>query len=408
MNAHLEPRTSLALATLLLFVLACTFNSAGAQPARQIITEGDNVYAAGGDARINSATAGDIVVAGGRVTVEQAVGGDAWLAGGAVDVRAPIKGDLRAVGGSVNIDGNVSGEVMVGGGQVSVGKNTIITGQSRLAGSSVTISGNLARGAQVYAQTVTIDGKLEGDVAITAERINLQPNSQITGNLTYSSANELSRAPDSVIRGDITRTEWQPNHPNQRSRTWDRPGHWWSMLVYIPLFILAALWVAGALLVLVFPNVARGVVDTLNAEPLKSFGLGALLSFALPPLTVFLFLTMIGIPLGFIAIATLATLALVGYLVCALWVAERLTRRAPQETHEATTHESTMRRLLVLTLGLVVLVVVAIVPIIGWVINMLAALAGMGAWGIWLYRRYRGGTPTALPGPSHIGRPSLA
>lgn len=334
-----------------------------------------NAYMAGADVRIDTPVAGDLFAAAGRVSVERAVSGDAVLAAGSIELKSRIGDDLRAAGGIVTLTGRVGGEALIAGGKIAFGPDVEILGHARLAGGDIAVAGQLANGLQAYGKNILLLGEINGPVRLTGERIEILSSARINGDVTYSSTHEIAVDPRAQVRGTITRASNTFEFPRPRL---DIPG----LPALRPLFFLGLL-AAGALLLALFPRFTVGSLQTVDAAPLKSFGLGTAIFFSVPPVILLLVITIIGIPLALALAAVYALALLLGYLVTAFYVGDRLARALRKEP--PVTFAWRVGSLLA---ALVLLWLARNIPYAGRFVLLLALIAGLGAMALQVFSDY--------------------
>ena len=352
--------------------LACAFLS----PSAMGFDERANVYVAGADVRIETPVNGDLYAAAGRVSVLEAVLGDAVVAGGSVDIAGAIRDDLRAAGGVVTLGGNIAGEALVAGGSIAFGRDAEVHGRAWLAGGDIAVAGKLFGGLKVYGKNIVLLGEIRGPVEIHAEQIEITASARIVGDVRYSSRHELRRDPKAQISGSVTRADAAFEFPRP---TLDIPG-----LPAIRPMLLLGLLAAGALLLALFPRFTAHALQTLGAAPLKSLGLGTAIFFSLPPVILLLTITIIGIPIALVLAALYAAALLVGYLIAAFYVGDRLLRALRRQSEEPPYGG----RVAALAVALVLLWLAYAVPYAGTLIILIALVAGLGAMVLQAFTNY--------------------
>lgn len=153
------------------------------------------------------------------------------------------------------------------------------------------------------------------------------------------------------------------------------------------LFLLA-LFVAGVVLLLLFPNVTRTAARTVGSHPWKSLGLGLALLVTTPIVALLLMMTVLGIPLGLTALAIYFVSMLVGFLIAVFFVGEvglRLVRRPADTTKRA--------RIVSLLGAFILLWILQLIPFLGGIILLLSLVFGLGGWSLSLHRAYSRALP---------------
>jgi cytoskeletal protein CcmA (bactofilin family) len=340
---------------------------------------GGDRFVAGDDVTLNEQVAGDAFVAGGRSRVDGRIAGDALVTGGTVEVRGEVDDDVYAAGGDVRIEASVLGNARAAGGAVAIEPGARVAGNATLAGGNVDVYGRVDGNLQAFGGRIRIDGVVGGDVEVASKDIRIGPEARIGGRLTYRSPHPPQVAEGAVVAGGI----------EKQQRVWRDLGPE-SGIGRVVTGVVRTLWFAGVLLVGVviialFPDFSREAAATVRSESLASIGLGLALLIAVPVVAVVLFVTIIGIPLGFAVLLGYGLILMLGYMTGALAFGDLLLARVrPAEAGAAGW------RMLFLLLALVVIALLRRVPWIGELAVFVLFLAGLGAFALRGVRRYRG------------------
>lgn len=364
-------RTHILRARRLAHRLACAALIATAAPAG---AAAENLYLAGPDVRLEQRAEADLVAAAGRLALEGAVAGDAVLAAGAIDVYGPVGDDLRAAGGIITLSGSVKGETLAAGATVHVARSAELAGRAWLAGNEVTIDGTVRGTLKAYGRLITIGGELQGPVELSGERIELLPTARISGDVTYSSTQNMIVGAGAVVGGKITREAGVFQMPRPKV---DIPG-----LAALRPLLLFGLLAAAVLLYAVFPRYTVNAARTLEQAPLKSLGLGAAMFFSAPPIILLLVITIIGIPLALLVAALYAVALLAGYLMAAFFVGERLLQLAGKTGAGKGWHVAA------LAVALALFWLLRQIPYAGGLVLLAALLFGLGALALQAFTQY--------------------
>lgn len=375
------------------FVLAALLLSLAAHlvPAQTAPPEGGshNLHLFGSSVRTDGDVAGDYMGFGGQVAVDHKVGADATLAGGTVAVNAAIGDDLRVAGGTVTVKAPVGGELYAAAGDLRIATEGSVAGDAAVAGGNVAIDGRIGGSLRVAARTVVINGEVAGDVRINAQQVALGPKAKIGGALSVRSKEPMSRAEGAVVAGAVTDSgadsrrarraerdgEDGHEHGGSSSRGW-MPMGIGSVFGYLALLALAALmlWLA--------PRFAARAAAAVTGSPWRSLGLGLLLVLVIPLVAVLLVLTLLGIPFALALLAFYPLLTMLGFVVAAVALGQRLARglrSAPVEPLPSVVTVPPKPTFGLAALGLLVLMLVGWLPFVGWLLLAVATLAGLGA-----------------------------
>jgi len=340
---------------------------------------GDDRYVAGDDVMLEEDVTGDALVVGGRSEVAGRVGGDALVTGGTVDVRGEIGEDVYAAGGDVRVEATVRGNLRAAGGSVSLEPGASVAGNATLAGGNVDVYGKVGGGLQAFGGRIRLNGEVAGDVEAASDNVRVGPDARIGGKLLYRGPGMPEVAEGAVIAGGVEkqRRAWKEIRPE-------------SGIGRAAAGVMRALWFAGVLLlgvlfVALFPAFSRQAAATVRSDALASVGLGLALLVAVPVVAVVLFVTIIGIPLGFAVLLGYALMLMLGYITGALALGDLLLAKAkPAESG------SPGWRILFLVLALLVVALVRRIPVVGELAVFALFLAGFGAFALRALRGYRG------------------
>jgi hypothetical protein len=329
---------------------------------------GSDHFAAGRAINLAAAVDGDAFAAGGRVTLDGPVAGDAFLAGAHVEVRGPIDKGLYAAGAFVIASGRVRHNARLVGGTVEVTPGAHVGGGVSMAGRTLSFAGATDGYLQMAGRDATVSGSVGGDVEVSAARIEIGPGARIAGKLRYRSDREPVIAAGAAIGGGLERLPGPA-----RAWTWREGAHRALHGVGRGIWFSGS-FVLGVLLLLLAPGYLADTSRVAAAEWPLCLGVGFGILVAVPVAAVLLVVTLIGIPLGLLAIALYAVVLLLGHVVAAVAVGDyALGRWAPARAAAA------RWRVLALLAALVALALVRQVPLLGGLAVLLVFLAGVGA-----------------------------
>jgi cytoskeletal protein CcmA (bactofilin family) len=331
-------------------------------------TVGSDRFAAGRAVSLGGTVAGDVFAAGGRVTVDGPVAGDAYLAGAHVEVRGPIEKGLYAAGASVVASGSVQHNARLVGGSVEVTPGAHFGGALSMAGQSLSFAGTADTYLQMAGRDATVSGTVGGDAEISAARIEIGPGAHIAGKLRYRSDREPVIAAGATIGGGLERLPG-PLH----AWTWREGAHHALHGVGRGIWFSGS-FVLGVLLLWLAPGFLAATSRQAASEWPLCLGVGLGILIAVPVTAALLLITLIGIPLGLLAIALYAVVLLLGHIVAAVAVGDyALGRWAPARAGAAGW------RMLGFLGALLALGLVRHVPLVGGLVALLVFLVGVGA-----------------------------
>jgi len=331
----------------------------------------DNLYAAGGNVSIDSVISGDLFAAGGNVIISENVSDDINALGGSISVLGSSGDDTRIAGGNVLISNNVGGELIAIGGSVNVSSGTSVTGDLVSAGGLVAVNGNIGGNAKIAGGVVNINGHIKGNVVVKAdEKITIGENAVIDGNLEYSasSAESLKIEEGAVISGKTTFTEISslPKVNTQKAKSF-----FFAFIGIFAIYKLFALIITALILFLLFKEFSNSVSKNAAQNPLRLIGKGFVALIVIPAASILLFVTVLGIPLGLLALLSYILLLLISSvytnIIFGAWVS--------QLVYKSSAATVTWKNIIV---GSFLLALIVMIPFIGWIIGFLIFLLSLG------------------------------
>jgi len=300
--------------------------------------------------------------------------------GGDVHITEAVDGPLHAVGGTVTLDAPVKGKVLMAGGSVRLGASSAVDGDVSVAGGSVDVDGPIQGKLRAAGGNVRIDGPVAGDASIAAGTLELGPNARIDGKLTFH-GEDLRRDPAAQVVGGVQRTQGRSHTHEPHTMAW-RFAHGW--LWSVGLMVLAAL-IAGAL-----PGASDRMARELRERPWLTPLLGLVALTSIPIAAVLMMITIIGIPIGLLALIGYVALLFVGYVWLAVVVGAMLLDRMKPEIAARTAWRVGAAVLTMLVLALLVRV-----PFLGGMVKVAVLVVGVGMIVAAIMRRARPGDTVA-------------
>jgi cytoskeletal protein CcmA (bactofilin family) len=275
-----------------------------------------------------------------------------------------VGGPAVSANGDARIDGRVNGAVYVGRGDLSV--------VGRVTGDVLVLDGD-----------TVITGRVDGDVTVINGKATVREDADVFGDL--ASRTTPTAAPGTV-RGHVERLDVD------------------SLFAGFVVVFLALLWVAvtlstavlGLLFVWLFPRATDAAVLA-GRRIWASLFLGLSVGIVGPIAGVVIMASVVGIPLGFAVLGTLAVLGPLGYVASSVIIGRLVV-------HGSGTGE----RIGAFFLGFGILRFGALIPGLGFLIGFVFATYGLGALTIagWRAGRRAFGAPGATEEMAQLGGPA--
>lgn len=185
------------------FLLTCMFAlPVFASDSVFTIDKAGNTFIVDNDCNISEDIDNELYAAGNSIKAhDMAVDGSVFVAGSRIEIEnVDINGSLYAAGEEIEIDAKVNNNINVAGEKITI-SDASEAKAIRAAGEKVTIKGT-CKNIVVFADTVNLDGVIDGDIAVTCATLNIADSAQITGKLSVEAPSE-PEIPDSVAIGNV-------------------------------------------------------------------------------------------------------------------------------------------------------------------------------------------------------------
>lgn len=348
-------------------------------------TVNEDIYVFGGTVYIDAPVHGDLWCAGGTITVNDTVTGDVVVAGGNVYLHGAVLDDVRAAGGNLVVSGHIAGDLLSTGGTITVESGADIDGDVALAGGTATINSSIGGGLQSAAGTLILNGALGKDLEFNGGDLTLNGT---VGGISTIVAKHIETGEKAALHGNVRywadegevdfgralRNDAKATFDESLKQRFERPDF---RFLGFASFLAAIGYLAAAFILIwlgqwLFRGAFRQAANTAQAEPFRALGIGFLYFAVVPIGVVMLFITIVGIPVGLIAL---------GFYILFLALANVITALVGAHWVDQTRHYNWSPLKLVFgALGLFVLLkLLGFVPFIGWIVKIAVVCTAFGA-----------------------------
>jgi cytoskeletal protein CcmA (bactofilin family) len=331
-------------------------------------TVNDTLVVFGNSVTINGTVTGDLIVFARQINVQGTVQGNIVIFGQKIDVSGTVEGDVFEFGQTIQADGKVGKNLWAFASSITLGKNIQLNNDATLFSAEAYINGDVGRDATVFSGTLDVGSKLGRDLRFRGTQLMVHPSCTIGRNL-YSKTHTVQglQIDPSATIGGKKMVEFEKPKPNR----------YLTAGFYVRQFLrIAAAFLLGFIVCWIFPSISRISISTARTL-LISGGIGFLSAVAIPVAAIILAITLIGLPIGLVAIMLWLLGLYMAKIVVARCIGAALLGKESQGL------KSTALSLLI---GLVIVVVAVNLPYIGGVLNFVLMLIGLGALAKTLYR----------------------
>jgi cytoskeletal protein CcmA (bactofilin family) len=331
----------------------------------------DDLYVAAETIIIDGTVNGDLWAAGNTITVNGIVNGSVMAAGRIVNINGDITHAVRAVAETININGDVDGDVMAGCGKLNIASTARIGGDLLFGADIASIDGPVEGNIKGSGREVTISNGVNGDVELEVESLTILSTANIGGDLSYTSEEEADIQSGAQIAGATTHT--LPEVEPEVKRDWTKVFPFvlfFGVLAKVLNFLMAL--VTGVVIIFLAPKKLTSITDAIGTRPGPSAGWGAMILFLTPIAALIVCFTIIGIPVGIIALVLYGVALYLAQIPVGLFIGRWIIGRFKVV-------ESKAIMVGALALGLAILKLLSLIPYFGFFVGFVVVLFGLGA-----------------------------
>jgi hypothetical protein len=311
----------------ILFVSLLAFNCRGTEfrgsgDERVLLASGDIhngwYFAGSGEVDLDGTVNGDAFIAGGVVNMRGTVNGLLVVAGGQVNVMGTVTDRIISVGGTVRLSGKTEKSVFAGGGSVIIERGATVGEYLMAGGSDVQVRGVVERDAKIGATTLKLTGEIKGDLDAGVESFETEEGSTVGGNLTVAAkdSGNIRIVPGTVLGQVHLKAGREAPAPRFLGLTKGR--------LAMRIIFFLSLCATALVISFLFPRQLASVGTIINGRPGESVLVGLAALVLVPFITLVLFLTVVGIPLGIFLFLYLCWLAFLSQMGLGIFLGYRV------------------------------------------------------------------------------------
>jgi len=333
-------------------------------PKSEVVNE--NYFATGETIQISGTVNGDVYAVGGNILIDGTINGDLLAVGGTLQIGGKIAGNVRVAGGQISVSGDIGKNVSAAGGQITFDDSAKLLGSITAAGGNIDVKTQVPGSLEIGGGNLIINNKVGKNVNFAGGNLQLGSLADVGGNVTYYSETAALITDGAKIKGE-TKQNLPPKEFKEAREAGKRSGpaffRFWMMTGFFSALVI------GLLLAKFVPGFTQKTADNIKSKFLANLGIG-FIAVVVTPIAVFiLFVTLLGIPLGFILLMGYLFVIYVAKIFVAVFAGQLITRRAFK----------TKSLYLDILFGLMIFYLLGFVPILGWIVQTVFVLASVGS-----------------------------
>lgn len=333
-----------------------------------------NLYILADNIDIKGEVDGDIFCVADNIFISGTINGDLICATNNIVMRGVINGDLRAVAGKLaTISGKVEKNVNILAENLNLPRLSSVGRDLLAMATQANIDGSIGRDIDANFSRVAISGHIGGDVNLDvggkniSNPLEIKDQAYIGGSINYKApTKKITVSDEAYVNGRIKHQLKEAGEKHKKTF-----GFGWFYSLVTSLII--GLIIAGF-----FKKRVKKIIGIMTEEARGSFGWGALLFFLVPAALIIIMITIIGIPLALLLGIFWFFFLLFTKIIAGIWIGEKILKKADWQADNL---------LLASVIGIIIAKLLFTILILGWVLQLAAILWVTGAF--WIYFKDR-------------------
>ncbi len=330
---------------------------------KEEVAEG-NVYASCDNMKIDGTVNGDVVALCKSVVINGTVNGDLITFSQDIIINGEVKGSARVAGTNITINGGVGHNINAFGTEINLTSSSTVGWDVLVAGVNGKFNGTVGGNLHGDIASASIAGKIGKNINLTIEDNNaseggllITKDAVVGGELNYTAKKEAKLESLSSIVGKVERQT--PKEKNEN-----------LLNIMSGIFYkLSALFLIGLTIVSLKKKVVYDVAKNLEEKSWQAILIGLALLFLTPLTILFFVITVIGIPMAIILLASYLILLILSVIFSAFFIGNTLLKSI---------NKKTVNPFLILLIGLFIFLLLSIIPYIGGGAVLLFIVYGLG------------------------------
>ena len=318
-------------------------------------------FYAGDDVEVKKEVKGALFGAGNSVETNSNIDGSSFLAGNAIRISS-TQDNVFAAGNTISVTGATAKDLFIAGNYITIKESSLR--DIYIIGSTIKVNTNI-RNAYLGADKVIINGNIEGDLTVAAEKIELGEGVRISGTFSYPKEANIKQE-KAVSIGN--KKPYKSRVKEKGSKNFVMSKHISRITgQIISLLMMLVIAICFYLINKKFFKKITKLEFSIN-ESMKQFGIGFLLLIAVPVAFIVLLLTIIGVGLGIILLVFYILLIAISVIPISYWLGHNILK------------DKIKNELGILCLSITIIYIIELIPYISGLTTWILTCMGLGIY----------------------------
>jgi cytoskeletal protein CcmA (bactofilin family) len=355
----------------------------------------DDLFITGSKIKMQGRVDGDVFAFCQEIVLSDSVNGSFNSFSMNVQILGSVGQSVRGFANYINCNAPVGRNLLVFGNQVTVGPKARIGHNGDFFCAKLVFQGKLDGDLKIEAKDAEISGYVAGNVWFKDGQLEVGPDAVIDGNVYYKSVHKANISKSARISGEVNWEELEEKKGGGTDITLGRFFAWiFSVRGYlltatvvsllslifsaIPfpaglaiIFYSIVFLISGNVVILLTRERTRITMAMMDDKFLPSLGLGFVIFFVVPVISIVVLCTFLGAPLGIALLFLFGIALLAGTVYATAFLGSKFWKIVGRKKDEGSPH-------LYYSTGIVLLIVLSFIPILGYLLVTAVIMTGLG------------------------------
>ncbi len=358
----------------------------------------DDIFITGGKIKMDSRVDGDLFAFCQEIVHTDSISGSLNSFSESVQVLGPVANSFRGFGNKVTCNAPVGRNIMIFGNKVNIGPQAKIGKSGDVFCAKLVFKGDVKGNLRIKSDNTVISGRIGGDLEFEGGTLTIGSDAVIEGDVIYKSSSKAEISNSAQIKGEINWEELEKDVDEDESGlsflrfiSWLFSFRGYLLLVMmvslltfvfsvIPfptpvaiLFYSIIMLVSGNILIMLTKEKAKETMSLLSARFFPSLGLGFIIFFVAPLISMVIIFTFVGAPLGITILLVFGVAAFAGGVYACAFFGKIIwgflggkTESGPGYWHYS--------------FGVLLIILLSFIPVLGYLLITMVFMTGLGGF----------------------------
>ncbi|UCC78873.1 MAG: polymer-forming cytoskeletal protein [Candidatus Zixiibacteriota bacterium] len=356
----------------------------------------DDLFITGNKIKMDSRVDGDLFAFCQEIVHVDTVGGSFNSFSFNAQILGPVEQSYRGCAYSINCNAPIGRNILIFGKDVTIGPQARIAHNGDIFCSNLVFQGEIDGDLRIDANNAEITGHVKGNVEFKNGQLKIGPEAVIDGGVYYKSSRKAEISKSARIYGEINWEEIEARADDRRPNltfgkilAWTFSARGYLLLLslislislvfsVIPfpavLFIIlysVIFLISGNILILLTKDRMKMTIATIESKLLPSLGLGFVIFFVAPVVSIVILFTLAGAPLGMALLFIFGAALFAGIVYSATFLGAKFWQVLGRKTENRSDY-------FCYSTGIVLLIILSFIPVLGYLLVTVAIMTGLG------------------------------